>query len=74
MDSVLGCKPATKPNLIVKSNSGIVGDSIDLEDSDNDCVQLSSVCNTQDSSILEVCVSKLIFLIMVALLIIYYIG
>ena len=70
MDSILGCKPATKPNLIVRSNSGIVGDSIDLEDSDDDCVHLSPVCNTPDSSTLEVCVSKLIFLIMVPFLII----
>ena len=47
-------RPAPKPNLIVSSNSGIEGDSADLEDSDDDCVYLSPVCNTPDSSIPEV--------------------
>ena len=66
MDRVLGCRPATKPNLIVSSNSGIESDSADLEDSDDDCEHLSPVCNTPDSSILEVYMSKInIFLIMV---------
>ena len=50
----IGMQPATKPSLIVSLNSGIEGDNADLEDSDDDCVHLSPVCNTPHSSILGV--------------------